>query len=93
MIILYKVKSMFHMQAAVEEGIVVGGGSALLRLASEVDSIKGTLENYEQQVCGLSEYSTFIILRTTQYTEFDKYIHGKSSRLNTLVFLIKCLWQ
>ena len=38
------------MQAAVEEGIVVGGGSALLRLASKVDAIKETLDNYEQQV-------------------------------------------
>lgn len=37
-------------KAAVEEGIVVGGGSALLRLAAKVDAIKSTLENYEQQV-------------------------------------------
>lgn len=37
-------------KAAVEEGIVVGGGSALLRLAAKVDGIKATLENYEQQV-------------------------------------------
>jgi chaperonin GroEL (HSP60 family) len=38
-------------QAAVEEGIVVGGGCALLRLSSKVDAIKDTLENYEQKVC------------------------------------------
>jgi chaperonin GroEL len=37
-------------QAAVEEGIVVGGGCALLRLSSKVDAIKDTLENYEQKV-------------------------------------------
>lgn len=38
------------MQAAVEEGIVVGGGCTLLRLASKVDAIKETLENDEQKV-------------------------------------------
>lgn len=38
-------------QAAVEEGIVVGGGSTLLRLAAKVDAIKATLENDEQKVC------------------------------------------
>ncbi|CAM6033045.1 unnamed protein product [Sphagnum compactum] len=37
-------------KAAVEEGIVVGGGCALLRLSSKVDAIKDTLENYEQKV-------------------------------------------
>lgn len=37
-------------KAAVEEGIVVGGGCALLRLAAKVDAIKATLDNYEQQV-------------------------------------------
>ncbi|KAJ0968018.1 hypothetical protein J5N97_024935 [Dioscorea zingiberensis] len=35
---------------AVEEGIVVGGGCTLLRLASKVDAIKDTLENDEQKV-------------------------------------------
>ena len=43
-------------QAAVEEGIVVGGGSALLRLASKVDAIKETLDNYEQQVWTMVAY-------------------------------------
>ena len=38
------------LQAAVEEGIVVGGGCALLRLAVKVDAIKETLEDREQQV-------------------------------------------
>ncbi|MCO5613520.1 hypothetical protein L7F22_067797 [Adiantum nelumboides] len=37
-------------KAAVEEGILVGGGCALLRLASKVDEVKGSLDNYEQQV-------------------------------------------
>ncbi|KMZ69424.1 Chaperonin 60 subunit beta 2, chloroplastic [Zostera marina] len=37
-------------KAAVEEGIVVGGGCALLRLAASVDEIKETLENDEQKV-------------------------------------------
>ncbi|KAL0413915.1 UNVERIFIED_CONTAM: RuBisCO large subunit-binding protein subunit beta, chloroplastic [Sesamum radiatum] len=37
-------------QAAVEEGIVVGGGCTLLRLASKVDAIKETLENDEEKV-------------------------------------------
>eukprot|EP01018_Ginkgo_biloba_P014722 Gb_25193 [translate_table: standard] len=37
-------------KAAVEEGIVVGGGCALLRLASKVDGIKETLENDEQKI-------------------------------------------
>jgi chaperonin GroEL len=34
----------------VEEGIVVGGGCTLLRLAAKVDAIKDTLENDEQKV-------------------------------------------
>ncbi|MCL7022465.1 hypothetical protein MKW94_011158 [Papaver nudicaule] len=37
-------------KAAVEEGIVVGGGCTLLRLASKVDAIKLTLDNDEQKV-------------------------------------------
>ncbi|KAG0615999.1 hypothetical protein M758_5G082400 [Ceratodon purpureus] len=37
-------------KAAVEEGIVVGGGCTLLRLASKVDAIKATLDNDEQKV-------------------------------------------
>ncbi|CAD6341988.1 unnamed protein product [Miscanthus lutarioriparius] len=36
-------------KAAVEEGIVVGGGCTLLRLASKVDAIIETLENDEQK--------------------------------------------
>ncbi|RXH83820.1 hypothetical protein DVH24_009255 [Malus domestica] len=37
-------------KAAVEEGIVVGGGCTLLRLASKVDTIKDTLDNDEEKV-------------------------------------------
>lgn len=37
-------------KAAVQEGIVVGGGCTLLRLAAKVDSIKDTLDNDEQKV-------------------------------------------
>lgn len=37
-------------KAAVEEGIVVGGGCTLLRLSLKVDAIKETLENDEQKV-------------------------------------------
>ncbi|GAA0145688.1 hypothetical protein Leryth_005151 [Lithospermum erythrorhizon] len=36
--------------AAVEEGIVVGGGCTLLRLSQKVDAIKETLDNDEQKV-------------------------------------------
>ncbi|CAI5500005.1 unnamed protein product [Closterium sp. Naga37s-1] len=37
-------------KAAVEEGIVVGGGCTLLRLATKVDAIKATLDGEEQKV-------------------------------------------
>ncbi|KZV25692.1 chaperonin 60 subunit beta 2, chloroplastic [Dorcoceras hygrometricum] len=37
-------------KAAVEEGIVVGGGCTLLRLASKVDAFKETLTNDEEKV-------------------------------------------
>ncbi|XP_013597671.1 PREDICTED: chaperonin 60 subunit beta 4, chloroplastic isoform X2 [Brassica oleracea var. oleracea] len=37
-------------KSAIEEGIVVGGGCALLRLAAKVDSIKDTLDNTEQKI-------------------------------------------
>ncbi|XP_074321354.1 ruBisCO large subunit-binding protein subunit beta, chloroplastic [Silene latifolia] len=37
-------------KAAVEEGIVVGGGCTLLRLSSKVDAIKEKLDNAEEQV-------------------------------------------
>nr|AKH05145.1 chaperonin-60 beta4 [Pelargonium tetragonum] len=37
-------------KAAIEEGIVVGGGCCLLRLSTKVDAIKETLENEEQKI-------------------------------------------
>ncbi|KNA12027.1 hypothetical protein SOVF_129600 [Spinacia oleracea] len=37
-------------KAAVEEGIVVGGGCTLLRLSTKVDAIKATLGNAEQKL-------------------------------------------
>ncbi len=37
-------------KAAVEEGIVIGGGCTLLKLAAKVDAIKETLTNDEQRV-------------------------------------------
>lgn len=37
-------------KAAVEEGIVIGGGCTLLKLANLVDKIKLTLDNDEQKV-------------------------------------------
>ncbi|KAJ0986562.1 hypothetical protein J5N97_004918 [Dioscorea zingiberensis] len=37
-------------QAAIEEGVVVGGGCTLLRLSTKVDSIKESLDNDEQKV-------------------------------------------
>ena len=37
-------------KAAVEEGIVIGGGCTLLKLAAKVDAIKATLENDEQKL-------------------------------------------
>jgi chaperonin GroEL (HSP60 family) len=38
------------LQAAIEEGVVVGGGCSLLRLSSKVDEIKAVLVNEEQKV-------------------------------------------
>nr|AKH05142.1 chaperonin-60 beta4 [Pelargonium x hortorum] len=37
-------------KAAIEEGVVVGGGCCLLRLSTKVDAIKETLENEEQKI-------------------------------------------
>lgn len=38
------------LQAAVEEGIVTGGGCTLLRLSNMVDAFKATLTDDEQKV-------------------------------------------
>ncbi|KAB1206562.1 Chaperonin 60 subunit beta 4, chloroplastic [Morella rubra] len=37
-------------KAAIEEGVVVGGGCALLRLSTRVDGLKQLLDNEEQQI-------------------------------------------
>ncbi|KAK8508009.1 hypothetical protein V6N11_073520 [Hibiscus sabdariffa] len=37
-------------KAAIEEGVVVGGGCILLRLSEKVDGIKNLLDNQEQQI-------------------------------------------
>uniref|UniRef100_A0A9I9D3C2 Chaperonin 60 subunit beta 4, chloroplastic n=1 Tax=Cucumis melo TaxID=3656 RepID=A0A9I9D3C2_CUCME len=37
-------------KAAIEEGVVVGGGCCLLRLSTKVDAIKNVLENDEQMI-------------------------------------------
>ncbi|PON42223.1 Chaperonin Cpn [Parasponia andersonii] len=37
-------------KAAIEEGVVVGGGCSLLRLSTKVDAIKEVLDNDEQQI-------------------------------------------
>ncbi|XP_020083580.1 ruBisCO large subunit-binding protein subunit beta, chloroplastic-like isoform X2 [Ananas comosus] len=37
-------------KAAIEEGVVVGGGCSLLRLSMKVDSIKESLDNEEQKI-------------------------------------------
>ncbi|KAK8950269.1 hypothetical protein KSP40_PGU018213 [Platanthera guangdongensis] len=49
-LILTLPRDSIFLPAAVEEGIVVGGGCTLLRLALKVDAIKETLENDEQKV-------------------------------------------
>lgn len=41
-------------KAAIEEGVVVGGGCCLLRLSKKVDAIKELLDNEEQKVAFLS---------------------------------------
>ncbi|MCD7461834.1 Chaperonin 60 subunit beta 2, chloroplastic [Datura stramonium] len=46
-------------QAAVEEGIVVGGGCTLLRLAAKVDAIKDTLANDEEKVGAIKRASSY----------------------------------
>ena len=47
---MHKLLTSWDIQAAVEEGIVVGGGCTLLRLASKVDAIRDTLDNDEEKV-------------------------------------------
>ncbi|XP_043700965.1 chaperonin 60 subunit beta 4, chloroplastic isoform X2 [Telopea speciosissima] len=42
-------------KAAIEEGVVVGGGSSLLRLSLMVDHIKDILDNEEQKVLSIDD--------------------------------------
>ena len=58
-------------QAAVEEGIVVGGGCTLLRLAAKVDAIKDTLENDEQKVRMKSVMTSFILNKSLVPARLD----------------------
>ena len=51
------------LQAAVEEGIVVGGGCTLLRLASKVDAIKDSLDNDEEKVRHLFDLARYFCFR------------------------------
>ena len=45
------IKSLYNeFQAAIDEGVVVGGGCCLLRLSLRVDEIMNTLDNEEQKV-------------------------------------------
>lgn len=57
-------------KAAVEEGIVVGGGCTLLRLAGKVDAIKATLENDEQKVSANIQ-TTSCFLQVVCFCEVD----------------------
>ena len=43
-------KSHYCIRASVEEGIIVGGGCSLLKLAPKVDAIRDTLEKDEKKV-------------------------------------------
>ncbi|XP_039117651.1 chaperonin 60 subunit beta 4, chloroplastic-like isoform X2 [Dioscorea cayenensis subsp. rotundata] len=42
-------------KAAIEEGVVVGGGCTLLRLSTKVDSIKASLDNDEQKILSIED--------------------------------------
>ncbi|KAJ6982306.1 hypothetical protein NC653_025418 [Populus alba x Populus x berolinensis] len=53
-------------KAAIEEGVVVGGGCSLLRLSTKVDGIKELLDNEEQKACFLSNY----------FLWYKKFHHG-----------------
>lgn len=67
-------KMYFGIQAAVEEGIVVGGGCTLLRLSSKVDSIKETLENDEEKVHIFCELVAPILVGAIPYQRFSRKV-------------------
>lgn len=66
-------------QAAIEEGVVVGGGCSLLRLSQKVDGIKKLLDNEEQQViiCSILSFPSsclkFIIITKVLFSYFTIY--------------------
>lgn len=87
-------------QAAVEEGIVVGGGCTLLRLAARVDAIKDNLENDEQKVYNhdllysLFLFECFINLISQKFCFCAcYYVYGLEMTIsNLLSFLIDLLY-
>lgn len=50
------------LQAAIEEGVVVGGGCTLLRLSTMIDGIKQHLDNEEQKVTLFLKCDKFLSL-------------------------------
>ncbi|KAF6142155.1 hypothetical protein GIB67_037073 [Kingdonia uniflora] len=65
-------------KAAVEEGIVVGGGCTLLRLATNVDVIKLTLDNDEQKVLYGLPHSSYplklsVVIEKALFSDDFKY--------------------
>ncbi|KAF9591963.1 hypothetical protein IFM89_010410 [Coptis chinensis] len=60
-------------KAAIEEGVVVGGGCSLLRLSLKVDSIKECLEN-EEQKANLPFLFHFLYQSLLHYTTRQEYL-------------------
>ncbi|XP_021804984.1 ruBisCO large subunit-binding protein subunit beta, chloroplastic-like, partial [Prunus avium] len=57
-------------KAVVEEGIVVGGGCTLLRLASKVDAIKDTLDNDEEKTeSSIKEMTDLCLIEVVGYNK------------------------
>lgn len=82
----YRISNDF--QAAVEEGIVVGGGCTLLRLSSKVDAIKESLDNDEEKVAIFG----FIFEHFQLHKDSDlKFVFRFSGRID-LKFL-KASWR
>lgn len=74
-------------KAAIEEGVVVGGGCCLLRLSKKVDVIKELLDNEEQKVPFVS--SSFKVVHMFKYfnsaAEFRSNIYHYSLHKHVLV--------
>lgn len=70
-------------QAAIEEGVVVGGGCCLLRLSTKIDSVREGLDNEEQRVIPLSFlYLLVIKLRHSEMLSFIFSLYCVSVKLN-----------